>query len=142
VLDLATVLCYNPDDKHEAGAARDPRQASPGAKGTHGRARHAATKNNQPLIGSEAMFTSTRTPQVIVICLVLCVAPLIFGCGGKSIDWESRIGSYTLQQAIQDYGEPSGKQELADGTVLYAWYDSGVNRWYDVLALVFAENVL
>ncbi len=88
------------------------------------------------------MFVNFRTLRMIILCLVLCFVLLFLGCGGTTIDWNSRVGTYTLQQAIQDYGEPSGKQVLSDGTVLYAWYDTGIYKWYDVLALVFADNIL
>ncbi len=78
----------------------------------------------------------------------LCVSLLLLvslvgltACGSKEpIDWDARIGVYTLQQAIQDYGEPEGYQELVNGNRLYLWYDSGRRNWYNVVGLVFDQQ--
>ncbi len=89
------------------------------------------------------MLQMKHALQKALICLLLFAMLLCLGCGAeKAIDWNSRVGVYTLQQAVQDYGEPDGMQELSDGTIMYAWYDSGRYQWRDVLALIFADGVL
>lgn len=76
--------------------------------------------------------------QVIVLVLLLF---LLGACGGKEpINWESRVGVYTSGQAEEEWGKPTGKQELANGNTLYMWYDQGRRGWHNVLALVFAPD--
>lgn len=85
-------------------------------------------------------LTGTLPAPAAALCAMLLAALLLAGCGGKRIDWDSRIGTYTLEQAIDDYGEPQGFEELSDGSRLYLWYDAGLSRWYDVLALIFNDQ--
>ncbi len=73
--------------------------------------------------------------KVIVLVLLLF---LLSACGGtEAVNWDDRVGVYTLEQAKGDWGEPRGTQELANGNTLYMWYEQGKRGWYDVLALVF-----
>jgi hypothetical protein len=53
----------------------------------------------------------------------LVLLPLWFaGCAttGK-IDWNSRIGTYTFDQAVREYGPPDKSADLADGTRVTEW---------------------
>ncbi len=76
--------------------------------------------------------------QMIVLVLLLF---LLGACGGtEAINWDSRVGVYTYEQAKEDWGEARGKQELSNGNTLYMWYDQGKRGWYDVLALVFGPD--
>jgi hypothetical protein len=43
------------------------------------------------------------------------------GCATSKIDWNSRIGHYTYDQAIVDLGPPDKSAKLADGTVVADW---------------------
>lgn len=91
-----------------------------------------------PRPGDKGHFPGRVLPLVLILCLCLAVAA---GCGSsKPIDWKERVGVYTLEQAIGDYGEPEGYQELADGTRLYLWYDQGSRDWYNVVSLVFDQQ--
>lgn len=49
------------------------------------------------------------------ILLSLC------GCLGPRIDWGSRVGSYTYDQAVLELGPPDRKEELSDGTKVVEW---------------------
>ena len=76
--------------------------------------------------------------QVIVLILLLF---LLSACGGtEAINWDDRVGVYTAEQAKQDWGEPTGIQELSNGNTLYMWYDQGKRGWYNVLGLVFSPD--
>lgn len=77
---------------------------------------------------------------VLCMCAFVLCATLLAGCGGKHIDWDTRIGTYTLEQAIDDYGDPEGFEDLSDGSRMYLWYDEGKIRWYNVLALIFNDQ--
>ena len=53
---------------------------------------------------------------------LLCVALLFAGCAsGKQVDWNSRIGTYTFDQAVLELGPPDKQAELSDGTLVAEW---------------------
>lgn len=51
------------------------------------------------------------------------IAAIIFtGCATtKKIDWNSRIGNYTFDQAVVDFGPPDKQQRLTDGKNVVEW---------------------
>lgn len=69
-------------------------------------------------------------PLVSLFGLVLLVAVLA-GCA-TGPDWNTRIGSYTYDQAIVDMGPPDKSAKLSDGTTVAEWlaYRSGTGRAY------------
>lgn len=66
-------------------------------------------------------LSSTWVPSVtlwaiLAICLVAC------GCRTTpKIDWQSRIGSYTYDQAVLELGPPDRYAKLTDDTVVAEW---------------------
>ncbi|MDX1950834.1 MAG: hypothetical protein SFY81_01550 [Verrucomicrobiota bacterium] len=47
---------------------------------------------------------------------------LVSGCAtGPKIDWESRIGNYTYDQAVLELGPPDKIAELSDGSRVAEW---------------------
>ena len=55
------------------------------------------------------------------------VTILFAGCA-TPIDWNSRIGHYTYDQAIGDYGPPDKQARLTDGKLVVEWitrYNNG-----------------
>ena len=55
---------------------------------------------------------------------ILSLAALLFaGCATpKPIDWNSRVGSYTYQQAVAELGQPDRVARLSDGRTVYKWF--------------------
>jgi hypothetical protein len=53
----------------------------------------------------------------------VCVLSLLLlaGCSTTKIDWASRIGVYTYDQAVADFGPPDKEAKLKDGTVVAEW---------------------
>jgi hypothetical protein len=50
------------------------------------------------------------------------VLALVSGCSSQpKIDWDSRIGSFTFDQAVLEFGPPDKQAKLADGTVVAEW---------------------
>jgi hypothetical protein len=55
--------------------------------------------------------------------LLMAMVGLLFaGCATKpKIDWASRVGTYTFDEAVIDYGPPDKQSTLKDGTVVAEW---------------------
>ena len=52
----------------------------------------------------------------------------IFSAGCKStpkIDWNTRVGNYTYEEAVAEFGPPDKKETLDDGTVVADWITRG-----------------
>ena len=46
---------------------------------------------------------------------------LISGCRTPKIDWNARVGVYTYDQAVLDFGPPDKQAQLDDGVVVAEW---------------------
>lgn len=46
---------------------------------------------------------------------------LFAGCATTKIDWQSRVGAYTFDQAVLDFGPPDKSAVLTDGTRVAEW---------------------
>jgi hypothetical protein len=58
----------------------------------------------------------------ILTTLCLGLALLLTACSTTpKIDWQSRVGAYTFDQAVLDYGPPDKHARLADGTQVAEW---------------------
>ena len=70
----------------------------------------------------------------IGLVLVAMVGLLFGGCATKpKIDWASRVGSYTFDEAVTDYGPPDKQSTLKDGTVVAEWMTQrGYRQLYPV----------
>src|SRR5689334_1590444 len=51
----------------------------------------------------------------------LLLAGLLAGCATQKIDWTARVGAYTMDQAIVDFGPPDKQAKLEDGTTVAEW---------------------
>lgn len=54
-------------------------------------------------------------------CLTTVLAAVFIGCATTKIDWNSRVGSYTFDEAITELGVPDRQATLSDGTVVAEW---------------------
>ena len=55
----------------------------------------------------------------LVAILGICV--FLTGCAGTKIDWNSRVGIYTYDQAVTELGPPDKSAKLTDGTAVAEW---------------------
>ena len=79
--------------------------------------------------------------KAIVYLTIMVTLAVITGCA--STNWQSKIGSYTYEDAVRDYGPPDNVQELSNGDQVYSWTTSIGRNWIDKLILVFdADGVL
>jgi hypothetical protein len=46
---------------------------------------------------------------------------LLAGCATSKINWDSRIGNYTFDQAVIDFGPPERSAKLTDGRTVSEW---------------------
>jgi hypothetical protein len=52
---------------------------------------------------------------------VSLAAVLAAGCVTHRIDWNARVGSYTFDQAVTEFGPPDKQAKLSDGTLVAEW---------------------
>ena len=63
----------------------------------------------------ESIMKSLRLP------IAFCLAVLLLGCATTRIDWNSRIGQYTYDDAVIELGVPDRQAELSDGSIVGEW---------------------
>jgi hypothetical protein len=69
------------------------------------------------------MTFSMKMKFLRAMTLVLAGCLVVFaGCAtAPKIDWNSRVGIYTFDDAVKDYGPPDKSATLADGTEVCEW---------------------
>jgi hypothetical protein len=64
------------------------------------------------------LFASRRVWLTTLLSLVVVVA----GCATKPrADWNSRVGTYTYDDAVKEMGPPDKSAKLTDGTLVAEW---------------------
>ena len=53
-------------------------------------------------------------PALVAVALAGCVTT-------PRIDWAARVGNYTYDQAVKDYGPPDKFAKLSDGSIVAEW---------------------
>ena len=53
--------------------------------------------------------------------LGLLLLGLLLGCSTPRVDWNSRVGIYSYDQAVVDFGPPDKYATLQDGTIVAEW---------------------
>jgi hypothetical protein len=62
----------------------------------------------------------SKCAGALLVAFVLAGA--LAGCATpQRIDWTARMGHYTYDQAIKDFGPPDRSAKLTDGTVVSEW---------------------
>lgn len=56
-----------------------------------------------------------RVLAAVATILMLC------GCATNRVDWNSRIGNYTFDHAVEELGVPDRQATLTDGSVVAEW---------------------
>ena len=57
----------------------------------------------------------------------MTLAVMLAGCMTQRVDWNSRVGSYTYDQAVAEFGPPNTQDKLADGQVVAEWVRGSYN---------------
>ena len=50
----------------------------------------------------------------------------VTGCITHRIDWDSRVGTYTFDQAVAEFGPPDKQAKLSNGQLVAEW----ISRYY------------
>ena len=59
---------------------------------------------------------------LFILTLLTLTTVLITGCKTtKPIDWNSRVGTYTFDQAVSEFGPPDKQTTLSDGKLVAQW---------------------
>ena len=59
--------------------------------------------------------------SVLSVFLLCSAVVLMTGCATNKVDWSSRIGTYTYDQAVLEMGPPDKIATLTDGTQVAEW---------------------
>jgi len=61
--------------------------------------------------------------STLVLALLLMLGFVFAGCSSSKpkVDWNSRVGNYTYDQAVQELGPPDKTAKLTDGTTVAEW---------------------
>ena len=76
--------------------------------------------------------------KTMVYLAIMATLAVITGCA--STNWQSKIGSYTYEDAVREYGPPDNVQALSNGDQVYSWTTSIGRNWIDKLILVFNSD--
>ena len=67
-----------------------------------------------------SVFQSRTLCWLRLGCLLL-LGLVVAGCASRKIDWSSRVGSYTYDQAVRDMGPPDKSAKLDDDSTVADW---------------------
>ena len=60
--------------------------------------------------------------KVLSLAILSLAVALIAGCKTTpTVDWNSRVGNYTYDQAVADMGQPSRQAKLDEGKTVAQW---------------------
>ena len=64
------------------------------------------------------MKTSVRS---LLLVPLLGMAAFLGACSTTKLDWDSRVGAYTYDQAVVELGPPEKSAQLSDGSLVADW---------------------
>ena len=59
--------------------------------------------------------------KLLAVFSLVAAALFLVGCATTKIDWNSRIGQYTYDEAIAELGVPDRHAQLTDGSIVAEW---------------------
>jgi hypothetical protein len=87
---------------------------------------HRPTKPNTictlPELGYIKAMKANIAAQALLLAVLFPAVAFIAGCKTtSSVDWNSRVGVYTFNQAVADLGPPNKQAKLSDGKTVDQW---------------------
>lgn len=75
-----------------------------------------------PIVTKRPLFVSFRMRKSILSILPTLLLPLLLvACATQHIDWNTRVGHYTYDDAIKELGVPDRYATLSDGSIVAEW---------------------
>jgi hypothetical protein len=75
------------------------------------------------------IFASMKELKALILALSAILAITVAtGCASTRIDWNTRIGIYTFDDAIRELGPPDKSAQLTDGSTVADWVTSRGTR--------------
>lgn len=62
-----------------------------------------------------------KMPWLIKLLPGLAACMFLAGCASYQVNWNARVGTYTMDQAIVDLGPPDKQAKLTDGRMVCEW---------------------
>jgi len=59
--------------------------------------------------------------KLFLFALLVAVVGIVSCKSTPPVDWNSRVGNYTYDQAVIELGPPDKKEKLTDGTIVAEW---------------------
>ena len=85
-------------------------------------------------------LTRNEVMKTMRFMLVLIALGTLSSCAG--VDWDARIGSYTYDDAVREYGPPDSEAKLDDGTTIAAWEIQRARNWANFLNMEFDKSLV
>lgn len=76
--------------------------------------------------------------KILQILLATITLSLVTSC--VSAKWTSRIGKYTYDDALAEYGPPDDTEQLSNGYRVSSWTTSYGLNWIDKLIMTFDQH--
>jgi len=67
------------------------------------------------------MFMKTLVARALLNGALLGLVVLLAGCATARVDWRSRLGTYTFDQAVLELGPPDKQAKLSDNPLVAEW---------------------
>jgi hypothetical protein len=69
------------------------------------------------------MKTNALGRWIATVISVALTSWILSGCASKpKVDWNSRVGTYTFDDAVREMGPPDRSTKLSDGSTVAEWY--------------------
>jgi hypothetical protein len=69
------------------------------------------------------LHMTTKWSEMVRVGAILSLLMLVASCASTpKVDWDSRVGSYTFDQAVLEMGPPERASELSDGSKVAEWF--------------------
>ena len=74
------------------------------------------------MLGYIKAMKANLAVRVFLLAVLFSAVAFVTGCKTTpAVDWNSRVGSYTYDQAVADMGKPDKQTKLSDGKNVYQW---------------------
>src|ERR1022692_4512617 len=74
------------------------------------------------MLGYIKVMNANLAAKVLSLTILFLAITFIAGCKTTpTVDWNSRVGNYTYNQALAEFGSPEKQTKLSDGKTVAQW---------------------